>query len=241
MINYLFHVHTHRCKHAEKTPDEEYVKLAIKHGYRRLYFADHCPFPGDPFTNRMDYKELDEYIDNLSALRDKYNNIKIYIGLETEYLREYKDYYPELLNKTDFLLLGQHIFKFNNKYCFELPSETVDAVEKYECCKLILEAINLKYFKYVAHPDRIFRHSKEWNAEDIAISNKIIAQAQKQNVMLEKNYESLNTPGYYREEFWTSVPEEMVIYGADAHSLSDVNGYYYTLTKQAGNKHIGFA
>lgn len=43
----LFHVHTFRCKHAEETGDEEYIKKAIKLGKTGIWFTDHAPFPGN--------------------------------------------------------------------------------------------------------------------------------------------------------------------------------------------------
>lgn len=49
----LFHVHTFRCKHAEETGDEEYIKKAIKLGKTGIWFTDHAPFPGNPFGYRM--------------------------------------------------------------------------------------------------------------------------------------------------------------------------------------------
>ena len=61
----LFHIHTHRCKHASSEADVEYVEKAIELGARKIVFTDHAPFPDNPFGNRMDIEELPEYIDCL--------------------------------------------------------------------------------------------------------------------------------------------------------------------------------
>ncbi len=51
----LFHVHTFQCGHAEHVPDEAYILRAIDMGADSIWFADHAPFPGNPFGNRMKY------------------------------------------------------------------------------------------------------------------------------------------------------------------------------------------
>lgn len=228
MIDYLFHIHTYRCKHAENVSEEIYVQKALEYGYKEIYFSDHSPFPGNPFTNRMDYEELTEYIDTLTNLNKAYNGINIHIGLETEYLPEFKDYYKDLVSKVDFLLLGQHIFTYKNQYSFELPHEIQKSIEYLENTKLIKEAIETGLFTYIAHPDRIFRYCGEWNKRLSRIAFEIIEVAIEYNVKLEQNYESKQHPNYYREEFWDMVPCNMIIQGIDAHSLSDINKFNNT-------------
>ena len=68
----LFHIHTHRCKHASSEADVEYVEKAIELGARKIVFTDHAPFPDNPFGNRMDIEELPEYIDSLAELKNTY-------------------------------------------------------------------------------------------------------------------------------------------------------------------------
>lgn len=81
----LFHIHTYRCGHAEMVSDDVYIEKAISLGADSVWFSDHVPFPGDPFGNRMRYAELEEYLDTLSALKEKYKGqISVHIGLEAE-------------------------------------------------------------------------------------------------------------------------------------------------------------
>ena len=88
-------MHTYRCKHAGDEREIEYVKRAIELGAGRITFTDHAPFPGNPFGHRMQMEELDDYIDTLVSLRDKYaGQIDIKIDLETEFLPGYWDYNP---------------------------------------------------------------------------------------------------------------------------------------------------
>ena len=65
----FFHVHTRRCKHGSEETDEILVKKAISLGAKRITFTDHVPFPENPFGNRMDFEELEEYLDSLEKLK----------------------------------------------------------------------------------------------------------------------------------------------------------------------------
>ena len=94
---YIFHIHTYRCGHASSESDEAYVKKAIELGAESITFTDHTPFPGDTFTGRMKYCQLDEYLLSLSDLKQKYAGaIDVHIGLEVEYMPSFRDYYKEL-------------------------------------------------------------------------------------------------------------------------------------------------
>lgn len=96
----LFHVHTYRCKHAGDERDELYIKKAIELGAGRITFTDHAPFPNNPFGNRMDIESLQEYINTLKGLKERYKtDIDVRIGLEIEYLPAFNDYYRWLYEK----------------------------------------------------------------------------------------------------------------------------------------------
>ena len=78
----IFHVHTYRCKHGSDEKDEELIECAISLGAEKIVFTDHVPFPENPFENRMDIEELDEYLKTLSTLKEKYKNqIELYLDL----------------------------------------------------------------------------------------------------------------------------------------------------------------
>ncbi|MCF0230516.1 MAG: PHP domain-containing protein, partial [Parasporobacterium sp.] len=42
MQDFMYHIHTFRCNHAVGD-DEDYVKAAIKAGYKVMGFSDHAP------------------------------------------------------------------------------------------------------------------------------------------------------------------------------------------------------
>ena len=70
----IFHVHTYRCKHASDESDEKLIQCAISLGAEKIVFTDHVPFPENLFRNRMEIEEIGEYLETLSALKEKYQN-----------------------------------------------------------------------------------------------------------------------------------------------------------------------
>ena len=92
-----YHTHTQRCGHAIGE-DREYIEQAVKNGFGILGFSDHCPwvFPDDYVSDmRMSPQMVDDYFQSLTDLKKEYqNDIKIYIGFESEYI-------PELVEAQD--------------------------------------------------------------------------------------------------------------------------------------------
>ena len=82
----------------DKPPPTEKASLSILHFHPRIsYIWENVPFPENPFENRMDMEELDEYLETLFALKEKYKNqIEVKIGFEVEYLPKYFDFYKSL-------------------------------------------------------------------------------------------------------------------------------------------------
>lgn len=226
----IFHVHTYRCGHAENVPDEAYVKAATELGASDIWFTDHAPFPGDPFGSRMRYKELDEYISTLSALKKKYSGINIHIGLETEYFPYFDKagYYAELrsIPELELLLLGQHMAQTSSDppaYSFSMSREELEETEYRHLAKAIMQGIGTGYFGAVAHPDRIFRRIREWTDDMAEVSREIITAAAEAGLPLERNLSSPDTNYGFTPEFWKLVPAGTeLITGYDAHCISDM-------------------
>lgn len=221
---YVFHVHTKRCGHASDEPDELYIKRAVEMGAESITFTDHAPFPNDPFNGRMKYSQLEEYIASLKQLKEKYNGIiDVHIGLEIEYIPSYWSYYEKLRANKDLeiLLLGQHHYELSSGvYSFNTTSPDNEYVG---ICKAINEGICTGLFDAVAHPDRAFRMERNWDKGMAAFSNKIIDNAMKHSVKLEKNYCSMKKEGLYWKDFWNMLTDESnVIYGCDAHSVDSL-------------------
>lgn len=229
----IFHVHTYRCGHAEDVPDELYIKKAIEIGADRITFTDHAPFPGNIFYNRMRYEQLPEYVNTLRQLKRKYEEqIIVRIGLETEYLPSFRSYYQELAEMLDLLMIGQHFFEAApGKYSFSLSNQ--EEIEYPGCLDAMMQGMESGLFQVAAHPDRIFRHIKNWNQNCEKGSKDLISLAKNKEVILEKNLSSMRHRNYFREEFWQLLmPENKTIFGLDAHAVSDLEH----VQQLAGNK-----
>ncbi len=230
----IYHVHTYRCGHAEDIAEELYVKRAIELGAKELSFSDHTPIPGDLFNYEMKMSELPGYVEVLKGLREKYaGQIELRIGLEVEYLPAFDDFFRSLKEEysLDFLLLGQHVYEADDgTFSFFHSAIRKDHEDVSGLGGGIVKGIETGLFEAVAHPDRIFRRVKEWDAETEAVSRRIIAAAMKQGIPLEKNMESRKYDNLYWKEFWDLVPEECeIIYGVDAHSRAEMTENWHTI------------
>lgn len=227
----IFHVHSHRCKHASDESEIEYIKNAIELGAEKIVFTDHAPFPGSPFNYRMAFEELKEYVQTLQELKVQYMDfIEVKIGLEIEYIPIYIDYYRELKEKwgIDILLLGQHFALLpDGRYTFELENKTEEIPY---LAKGIIDGMESGLFDAVAHPDQIFRRKRQWDAKAEELAKRIKDCAARTGVTLEKNISNMfekKRKHLYRQEFWNDLPKEIkVIYGVDAHSVDEMTENY---------------
>lgn len=221
--NEIFHVHTKRCKHASEDEDFQYVEAAIRLGADRIVFTDHCPFPGDPFGQRMSMEQLPEYIDSIHALKKEYKKqIEVLCGLEAEYLPSYLSFYKELRASKDFdlLMIGQHLYE-NSDGSWSFHNED-KSEEHLGLCAAMVEGIQSGLFDVVAHPDRAFKRCKEWDSGMMGASYDIIMAATKHKIVLEKNYSSMQYEYQYWDPFWVRAAMAEAIYGYDAHSVKDM-------------------
>jgi histidinol-phosphatase (PHP family) len=222
--NSVFHVHTYRCGHAEKVLDEEYVKKAVSIGSKRIYFSDHAPFPGDPFSQGMKYSELDEYMRALSELREKYKSeIDVKIGLEIEYLTSYDLYYQELKERLDFLLLGQHIYE-SAPGVYHFENSVTNRQRTMGIFENIENGLGRGYFDCVAHPDRYCDRYDQWNAEYQIHFDNIKQICREKHIWIEYNLASAENCVCSRR-FWREMEDNDVVIGCDAHCLADIGKF----------------
>lgn len=222
-----YHTHTPRCNHGSGA-DEEFVQEALRVGLKVLGFADHTPqfYPEGHYSSiRMRPDQLQGYVESLESLKKQYaGQLKIHIGLETEY---YPAYFPELISflrdaNIEYLLLGQH-------YCGNEIGEVYngnridDENHLKRFVHQVADAMQTGLFTYVAHPDfmdfvgdpKAYETHMRW-----------LCREAKANAMpLE-----LNTFGWLcdmcfpQDRFWRIAAEEgnSVIIGSDAHDPEDV-------------------
>ena len=223
----IYHVHSVRCGHATDEPDEAYIRAAIALGAKELSFSEHMPIPGDLLNYQMHMDQLPEYVETLKRLQARYaDRIAIRIGLEVEYLPQFDAYIRSL--KTDygleFLILGQHIYEHaDGTLSFFDGEETKKRCDMTGLADGMIAGIKTGLFETVAHPDRIYRRREGWGEAEAETAKCIIAAAVKQGIPLEKNMESRKIKNLYRPEFWALVPPECgIVYGVDAHAVSEM-------------------
>lgn len=218
-----YHTHTKRCRHAVGE-DEEYVLAALERGLKILGFSDHTPylFPGDYYsTFRMFPQDLQEYVDAITHLREKYaGQIQIHLGLETEY---YPALFPQLQQllkdyPIEYMLLGQHALgNEQDDYYSGWPTQDEAILKRY--VDQTMEGLNTGCFTYFAHPDLIrFEGDPKVYRRHMRT---LILEAKGCGVPLEFNFLGLQTGRNYPNRlFWELVAEEnaAAIMGCDAHS-----------------------
>lgn len=231
-----YHTHTYRCKHAVGNV-KDYVEEALKYEGSILGFSDHTPFPDNRWLEwRMNIDELKGYIDELNKACNQYSEkIKIYKGLESEYVPEFYSFYETLLNeyKLDYLSLGLHFYQYKNQW-IHADEDRMNGQQLDTYAKFLVEGMETGFFKFVAHPDFWAASYLEWDKNAEKASIYIIENALRLNIPLEVNGNGfrkakLNTSRgkrrpYPISEFWNIAAEYSipVIIGSDAHKPCEV-------------------
>jgi len=222
-----YHTHTVRCRHAVGA-EEEYIRCGMEAGLTHLGFSDHTPylFPGGYYsTYRMYPEQLDDYVDTVLALKDKYRDrLQIHLGLEAEY---YPKFFPELLQllreyPMEYLILGQHFVgsEIGEPYS---GRPTADPQILIQYCDQVIEAMYTGLFSCLAHPELL-----NFRGDDKLFSRhmrRVCKAANACGIPLEINFEGMRGGRHYpAERFWRLAAEEncSVVLGCDAHDPQGV-------------------
>lgn len=223
MLKTNFHTHIYRCGHA--TGDvEDYVKEAIKEGYKAIGISDHGPLP-DYFFDRMNHEEVREYLEDIENVKKKYGEqIEIYKALELEYFQEFHDYYLTLKKDFDYFVLGHHYYD-SHKSSWHVTNEEELLVYTEE----LIRAMESKIFSFVAHPDLFACSYPLWDDNCIKASYRICKKAAELSLPLEINANGVRKGlhikpeglryNYPRKEFWEIAKEcnVKVLVNSDCH------------------------
>lgn len=233
ILDYSLHSHTYRCGHA-LGDIEDYVKLAIKNGFKYYGISDHVFLPGVKQEHtRGDISELDGYIDEFNRVKEKYKDyIKLYLGFECEYAPVFVDYYHYLKKEKGikYLICGQHM-KFDNQkihhwYFGYDDLDNEEGIERYK--NDLIEAMKSGLFLYIAHPDLYLLSVTKITPFIDKITEEIIRASIEFDVPLEINLNGFlrrhwdiehGTFGYPTNYFWgkTSNMGAKIILGGDYH------------------------
>ncbi len=228
-MDYNYHTHTNRCRHASGTP-EEYIKRAIECGIKHMGFSDHLPYicsNREEAIHRIPVSEADDYISEISNLREKYKDkIDIKVGFEMEY---YTGYFEKMLESAiayggEYLILGEHFVVEEHpnpaeKHVLRRRNNIGELCLYREC---LLSAIKSGVFTYVAHPDIFnFVGDKDIYACEM---KKICEAAKEYGVPLEINFLGIREErNYPNKSFWKIAGEVKapVTFGFDSHDVTN--------------------
>lgn len=232
-----FHTHTFRCKHA-RGETTDYCKYAVDLDLETLGFSDHTALPDNRWISaRMDYSELEGYVDAVHRARREFPTLRVLLGMECEYIPKFHAFYQdELLGQYefDYLVGGPHFFTDDYGNWKGTYSGAVDSNALRHYGKYVQEMVASGLFAFIAHPDLFGVCYKTWDADAIACSRDILAAAQEYKVGLEINALGLDKiarkkpsnpyPLYPWLPFWELATEYDVqtIVNADAHRPQDL-------------------
>ncbi len=250
MLKANYHTHTKLCNHAVGMPDD-YIKKAIELGFDELGMSDHAPVPRE-FMSEEEYiynwiqrnMTLDEYYSQyLPALDDaisKYGDkIKIYRGLESEFIEGHEEYYAGLKANLDYLNLGVHYFESNGKQLNSYADVNYKTIYDYARCAI--KGMETGLFSCLVHPDLFFFEYKNEEGKQvfdkhcIEVSKMILSKAEELGIYVEINANGLSNSRKYGhndiwlypyKDFWMLAKEYKnlkIVIGCDAH---DPNNLY---------------
>lgn len=229
MIKTNYHTHHELCNHAVGTTID-YVAHAIEHGFEELGMSDHVYNDRLNDDFRMKEKEYPIYLEDVRKHQLKYKDqIKIFLGLECEYIERDPSYYKRLFDDVEYLILGQHFVEDKtgqliSSFGLTQPQHVM------QYAKDVCEALKTGYFSMVAHPDLFMCGYDTFDDVCEKATHMIVQTAIDQDVPLEFNANGIRrgvkhtSQGirypYPRKEFWEIVQtyKPKIILSSDAHA-----------------------
>ncbi len=229
-----YHTHTYRCGHATGTA-REYIESAILANMTTIGFSEHMGYEGwDDKSERLDYLEIDEYIDELVKLKEEYKDkIKVRIGFECEYFKDREHYLLEMKNKCDYMICGQHAYDRKPSYYDHAPFYEDNYIE--EMANQVCRGIEIGLFRYIAHPDYFMLAKQDFSEGYAKAIRKIAICAKEHDAVIEINlkgtkygrryYEGVEESYLYPNKNTYQIIGEVgckVCFGYDAHHPKDL-------------------
>lgn len=218
---YNYHSHNYLCGHATGTVCD-YVKVAVENGLKSIGISDHFALPvlSVPYMNYDKFKN--EYLPQFDEAEKKYGDkIKIYRGLEIEYLPGYDDLYRKLLRDADYLILGEHVYLCDGKICnsFTDKDDLNGAIAYFDN---VAEGIKSGYFSILAHPDLIFYNNLKPDGRVLEKLEETVKLCISHGVKVEINGQGVRANGFgYPTDYLLKICKKLnasVVVSADCHS-----------------------
>ena len=247
-----YHIHTTFCNHANGTM-RQYVKQAISAGLREMGFSDHNPLPAH-FNNhyRMLPDELQIYLNIINDLQIQFQQIKIRVGVELDYIEEAVDYLGKFVaeNNFDYIIGSVHYLNMNASQHLAYLKD-IHNYEKAELFQIYFEniekAIATGLFDIIAHFDLPRRFWGDMDDMSMSYAVHALELMKKYDLCLE-----INTSGFRTKNVEEPFPGSKLLHlakeweipvtlGSDAHKPGHVGSYFdeaIALLKEIGFEYI---
>ncbi|MCR4588078.1 MAG: histidinol-phosphatase [Lachnospiraceae bacterium] len=233
-----YHTHTKLCKHAQGMP-EDYCRVALQRGFTDVGFTDHTPLPDDLKAHiRMEREELPLYIGSVLKARKMYPQLRIFLGLECDYMPKYEWYYKDFILERmhmDYLIGSVHYYDFRGELMW-FDGRPMHPLQYKIYADLYIKAMESGLFKFMAHPDLYCTNVYDWNKDAEECAKAILEAAQAMHIPLEVNTSGMtkakaqNTTRlpYPREEFWAIASDYdiNVVMNSDAHKPECIDDFF---------------
>ena len=259
MIKKDGHVHTPFCPHGTNDTLDMYIEQAINKGFTDLTFTEHAPLPKgfiDPTPMKdsaMKLDKIESYIQSVQKSKEKYKkDIRIHIGLEVDYIKDYEQETTDFLNEygkfLDDSILSVHFLKIKNQYyCMDFDEKTfglmiheagslsnLHHIYYHEVLQSIYSQLGEYKPKRIGHITLVTKFQKLYPAtfSTINMIEKILASVKEQNLELDYNVAGLRKEycgeTYPNSDIIKLAQQQKIplIYGSDAHSARDVGKNY---------------
>ncbi len=254
-----YHTHNRLCNHAVGDI-KDYVEKAINLGMDELGLSDHGPvlarfMSKELFLETLSYRNMsldvfyNVYLPQLEEAKNKYKDkIKIYKGLEIEYIEGEEPFYKELLSHLDYMNLGLHFFKDKNGNIIN-SYWNINHKNILDYADVAIKGMSTGLFKTLVHPDLfMFGYKNKYGKrvfDEVCeeASKRIIEAAIKYDCYLEVNVNGLKNSKKYDSiewlypsyEFWciaSTYKDLKIVIGVDAHNPEDLDSSDIDLVKE---------
>ena len=245
-MDYNFHAHTYRCRHAGTEREKAYIEAALEAGITRFGFSEHAPrynFDGTEAGYTLPYAQVEDYFSTVRALREEYcGKMEIYIGFEAEYYPQNPAYTQKMISLgAEYMILGQHMIVLPNGQLHYVVStaNTDETLRIY--ADTVIAALYTGKFTYLAHPDVFSPRGcdpalYEWEMRRICMA------AEETDTPLEINFLGIREQRFYpNPAFWkvAGAVGAPVTFGLDAHSAAAAKDRKSLVTAQEMVKAYG--
>jgi histidinol-phosphatase (PHP family) len=239
-----YHMHTPLCRHAAGEPSE-YAGKAVELGLSEIGFSDHSPMRQDNFDEwRMNYDQLDEYVEKVEKARVDHPQLTIKLALEVDYIPGHEEWIQELAqrHRWDYLIGSVHYV--SESWDMDNPSKLSEWKKRdpYEVWSVYFERLTMAaasgLFEIIGHADLCKKFCFYPKEDCTGLYRQFLRSASESNVAIE-----INTAGLRKEcremypspAFLALAYEHKVAltFGSDAHDPKEVGMNFYEAVRLA--------